>query len=128
MCTKADVRRPNLNLYVRALIRLLPDPPHMGEAESALIFQAVAERAVEADMGQPDHGDRKDERRGGAKAGRHHRHRREIAVRCVVDEGAETGSRQVGRKAEVRHEEQQAVNPPVAVPDIIKQRHTDKER
>ena len=41
----------------------LPDPSHMGEAKTAGIFQAVAERAVEADMGQPDHGDRERQRR-----------------------------------------------------------------
>jgi hypothetical protein len=30
----------------------------MGEAKTVGIFQPMAERAVEADMGQPDHGDR----------------------------------------------------------------------
>src|SRR5204863_355500 len=63
-----SVRLSNATACLHRALRL-PDPPHMGEAESALIFQAVAERAIEADMGQPDHGDREDERRGGAKAG-----------------------------------------------------------
>jgi len=35
----------------------------MGEAKTGGVFQAVAERAVEADMGQPDHGDREHQRR-----------------------------------------------------------------
>ena len=42
----------------RLSIRKLPDPPQMGEAKTVGIFQPMAERAVEADMGQPDHGDR----------------------------------------------------------------------
>jgi len=42
----------------RLSIRKLPDPPRMREAKPAGILQPIAERAVEADMGQPDHRDR----------------------------------------------------------------------
>src|SRR6185436_678481 len=35
----------------RLSIRKPADPPQMGEAEARGVFQAVAERAVEADMG-----------------------------------------------------------------------------
>ena len=43
--------------------RAPPDPAEMGEGKSRKIFQAVAERAVEADMRQPDHRDRQHQRR-----------------------------------------------------------------
>src|SRR5581483_4109448 len=36
--------------------RRLADPPEMGEAEAGLILQPIAERAVDPDMGEPDHG------------------------------------------------------------------------
>ena len=42
----------------RLSIRSFPIRPRLGEAKTVGIFQPMAERAVEADMGQPDHGDR----------------------------------------------------------------------
>src|SRR5258708_33276759 len=39
--------------------RRAPDAAKMGEAESDRVFQAIAERTVDADMCQPDHRDRK---------------------------------------------------------------------
>src|SRR3979490_1975752 len=53
----------------------LADSSEMGEAETGKVFQAVAERAIDADMGQPDHGDREHQRRGEGKARRPHRPR-----------------------------------------------------
>ena len=42
------------------------------------------------------------------KSAGHQRHRREVAVGGVVDDGADPRSGQIGRKAEIGHEEQQA--------------------
>ena len=41
----------------RLSIRKLPDPAQKSEAKPAGILEPIAERAVEADVGQPDHGD-----------------------------------------------------------------------
>ena len=40
------------------------NPAEMGEAKTGGIFQSVAERAVDADMGEPDHRDRQHQRLG----------------------------------------------------------------
>ena len=58
----------------------------MGEAKSGGIFQPVAERAVDADMGEPDHRDGEEKRPLQRKAHRQQRHRRHVAVRGVVDD------------------------------------------
>src|ERR1700737_840433 len=64
------------------------NPAEMGETKSRAVFQAVAERAVDADMRQPDHRDGKHQRRGKRKSGGHQCHRRHVAVRGVIDDGA----------------------------------------
>ena len=53
----------------------LPDAAEMGEAKTGAVFQAVAERAVDADMRQPDHRDRQRQRRFEAESRHHQRHR-----------------------------------------------------
>ena len=107
---------------------MLSDPPQMGEAKTFGIFQAIAQRAVDADMGEPDHGQRQHQRLGGGKSARHQRHRREVAVRGVVDDRPLFGAGEIGRKAEVWRQEQQDVDPPRSIPDTVKQRHADKQR
>ncbi len=54
----------------------LPIRPRWVKPKPASVFQAVAERAVDADMRQPDHRDRKRERRGQRKSRRRQHHRR----------------------------------------------------
>ena len=44
-----------------------PDPAEMGEAEAGAVFQAIAQRPVDADMGEPDDRDRQHQRRGQPK-------------------------------------------------------------
>jgi hypothetical protein len=45
------------NLALSGLLSRPSDAAEMREAEASLIFEAIAERAVDADMGEPDHRD-----------------------------------------------------------------------
>ena len=100
----------------------------MGEAKTGRIFQAVAERAVDADMREPDHRDRQDQRLAEPKAERHQRHRHHVAVRGVVDEGAGLGVDQIGGKAQVGREEEDRKDPPRAAPGRVQHQHGRKQR
>src|SRR5947207_8177985 len=75
--------------------RVPPDAAEMGERKSRTVFQAVAQRAIDADMRQPDHRDGKDKRRGDREASDHQRHRGQIAVRGVIDDGANLRAREI---------------------------------
>src|SRR6266571_3583062 len=98
---RGSARRAFRNDGWTSLLRLSPDPPEMGEAKTAGIFQAVAERAVDADMRHPDHRDGKRERRGKRKSGNHQAHRRHVAVRGIIDDGAWFRAREIGRKTQI---------------------------
>src|SRR6267143_4381171 len=56
------------------------DAAEMGEAESGYVLHAIAERAIDADMRQPDHRDREHQRRFNGESGDHQGHRRHVAV------------------------------------------------
>src|SRR5450756_566062 len=98
---------------------ILPDPPQMRKPETGRIFQAVAERAVEADMRQPDRRERLQQRRGEAKTRDHQRDRPQGAVGGVVDDRAPAGATEVAREAEVRRQEQDEKDPPGAAPHPV---------
>ena len=62
-----------------------PMRPRWVKPKPAAYFRPIAERAVDADMGEPDHRDRQHSGEARPDARRHQRHRRHVAVRGVVD-------------------------------------------
>ena len=56
----------------------------MGVAEAGRIFEAVAERPVEADMRDPDQRDRQDRRPPGKETEERERQRQRVGVRDIV--------------------------------------------
>src|ERR1700694_4861157 len=108
--------------------RVPSNPAEMGETKSRAVFQAVAERAVDADMRQPDHRDGKHERRGKRKSGGHQCHRRHVAVRGVIDDGAWPRACKIAQEAQIGCQKEAGVNPPRSIPNRVKQRHPRKQR
>src|SRR5271166_2753569 len=69
--------------------------PEVGVAEGARIFEAEAEGAVEADMGDPDQGGRHNRRFAPDEAGESKRDSERVCVREVVDDGADSRPREI---------------------------------
>src|SRR5689334_10918951 len=103
------------------------DSAKMREAETGLIFQPITDRAIHADMGQPDDGERHHQGLTEGEAERRERGRQDGGVCRVVDDRAGSGAGQIGRQADVGKEEEQDKNPPGAAPERVNQHHAGEQ-
>src|SRR5271166_6864868 len=89
-----------------AMTTLASDPAEMGVAEAGRIFEAVAERPVDADMGDPDQRERQDRRPSGEKAEERERQCKRVSMRDVVGARADPGPEKIAEHGEVRRQKQ----------------------
>ncbi len=84
----------------------------MRETEACTVFEAVAEPAIQPDMGEPDQGDLERERGVERGRGEAKRDRRQRGVDCIVGGRAGAGAREIAEEAQVRRQQQKGEQPP----------------
>ena len=84
----------------------------MGVAEPGGVFQSIAERAVESDMGGPYHAERNEYGRGQQLAGRCQEQRPNERMRGVIDDGADAWPAEIAGKTQIGSKKQNRKQPP----------------
>src|SRR5271166_2342529 len=93
-----------------AVVRL--PAAEVGVAEAARVFEAEAEGAVEADMGDRYQGGRRNRGLAADETGQSKRDSERVCVREVVDDGADLRPREIGEHRDVRNEKAQREQAP----------------
>ena len=98
----------------------------MSVAETGRIFQAIAERAIHADVSNPDHADRDQYRLGKGVAQQTDDRRRDVGMNGIVNGRPDLGAYAIGGEREIRCEEENDEQPPGLVQRMVRQQRGDE--
>src|ERR1700759_3481104 len=115
-------------MNMSVLLGCAADAAEGGESETAPVFQAVAERPVEADMGEPDQRDENSERLRERDAGRGEQKRPDGRMQRVVSGRADARAGEISGEAQIGHQEQRREQLPVAARAPIERRGAAEQR
>ena len=102
--------------------------PRWVKLEAGAVFQAEAERAVDADMRRPDQRDPDQIERRQQEARDRERDRHEQDVHRVVGDGARPRAEEIGGEAHVRHKDERGEAPPVRADAVIQVHRAERDR
>src|SRR5579864_4310619 len=114
-------------MNILAFLHAAADRAKMGKAKSAGLFQAVAEGAVEADMRQPDQGERQCQVLIKNETGCGQCQRPDCRMHDVVGERSDARSQEIAGKTQIGSQKQKREQSPAAADASVKRDCGDQQ-